>query len=299
MARTLTWIGLAVLGFSLTGCVSLDQYGALKLERDSLAAQFTHAQTEIGALQAENEALKGNANALANNTTGQNALLTNLQARLAAAEAARDDAMAKYEQAMRDAPNRAGALPQALTNTLSEFARQNSDLVDFDAARGIVKFKSDLTFATGKSELTPQARDAIQRFSAILNSAAAAQYELVVAGHTDNTRVVNPETIRAGNLDNWYLSSHRAISVTESMIQDGVNAQRIGATGFADCRPAASNATSDGKAKNRRVEVLILPNAIHAQMAGDHISPTRHTGPAHANKDDVVIPSGGSVGPNK
>ena len=57
--------------------------------------------------------------------------------------------------------------PQALTNELSAFARQNPDLVDFDAARGIVKFKSDVTFAAGSMPtLTPKAKEAIDRFAA-------------------------------------------------------------------------------------------------------------------------------------
>jgi outer membrane protein OmpA-like peptidoglycan-associated protein len=74
------------------------------------------------------------------------------------------------------------ALPEALSNELSAFAAQNPDLVSFDPQRGIVKFKSDVTFATGKDELQPKAKEAIQRFSQILNSSAAAGYELMVAG---------------------------------------------------------------------------------------------------------------------
>ena len=60
------------------------------------------------------------------------------------------------------------ALPEPLSNELSEFARQNPDLVDFDAARGIVKFKSDVTFSSGSAEVTPKAKEVIARFSQIL-----------------------------------------------------------------------------------------------------------------------------------
>ncbi len=300
MPRTLSWIGLATLGILLTGCVSADQYGALKLERDSLAAQLAQAQNNVSALQAENDALKNSSQLLAGQGSSQSALLTNMQARLDAAERARDDAMSKYEQAMRDMGNHSGnMLPAPLTNALTAFAQQNSDLVDFDAARGIVKFKSDVTFATGKAELTPQAIEVIRRFSSILNSPAAAPYELVVAGHTDNMPVSNPETKRAGNFDNWFLSSHRAIAVTEALIGDGVNAQRIGATGFADCRPAASNATASGRQLNRRVEVLILPIAIHSSVAAGPTAPTHRAAAMPGNKDDNVIPSGARVEPNK
>ena len=140
--------------------------------------------------------------------------------------------------------------------------------------------------------MSSAAKEAINRFAAILNSPAAAGYELMVAGHTDNQRVSNPRTIAAGNKDNWYLSCHRAISVAEALQQDGVNPARIGATGFADRRPIASNATEAGKKQNRRVEVLILPNTIHgsAQLASHPEGPskaiTARTAAKPMNKDD-------------
>ena len=58
----------------------------------------------------------------------------------------------------------------ALNDALTEFARQNPDLVDFDSSRGIVKFKSDITFSSGSSELTPTAKTAIDRLWAGIRS---------------------------------------------------------------------------------------------------------------------------------
>ena len=57
------------------------------------------------------------------------------------------------------------ALPAALDSALRDFARQNPDLVEFDSAKGIVKFKSDVTFATGSAQLTNNAAAAINRFA--------------------------------------------------------------------------------------------------------------------------------------
>ena len=108
-----------------------------------------------------------------------------------------------------------------------------------------------MTFAPGDAELTPQATRSFANSSAILNLPTASQYELVVAGHTDNTPVVKPSTVANGNKDNWYLSSHRALSVTEALVKDGINAGRIGATGYADCRPIASNATEAGAVRHK------------------------------------------------
>ena len=146
--------------------------------------------------------------------------------------------------------------------------------MEFDAARGIVKFKSDVTFNSGDAELSARAKDVIDRFAAILNSPAAAGYELLVAGHTDNTPVANPETIRKGHKDNWFLSAHRAISVARELMNKDVRASRLGVAGYADQHPVASNSSDAGRAQNRRVEVLILPSTIHVGSAG---SPSRNT----------------------
>ena len=119
-----------------------------------------------------------------------------------------------------------------------------------------------LIFACGAIAL-----EAIQRFSTILNSPAAMGYELLVAGHTDSTPVVNQATISKGHKDNWYLSSHRAIAVGQDLISNRVSAQRMGMVGYADQRPAGSNASESGKSANRRVEVLILPTTIRGNSA--------------------------------
>src|SRR5213076_2910711 len=152
--------------------------------------------------------------------------ITNLTNENAGLHSQLDALNSKYADAM-NRPAGGTALPAELSNTLSQFAQQNPDLVDFDAARGIVKFKSDVTFASGDATVTPKAKEVIGRFAQILNSPSASGYELMVAGHTDNTRVVNPNTLRAGHLDNWYLSSHRAITVSKELFAHSVGSQRV------------------------------------------------------------------------
>jgi chemotaxis protein MotB len=146
-----------------------------------------------------------------------------------------------------------------------------------------------VTFATGDATLTSKAQEVIGRFAAILNSAGAAQYELLVAGHTDNVPVNNPATIQRGHKNNWYLSSHRAISVGEELMRRGIGANRLGVAGYADQRPAASNATAQGKSMNRRVEVLILPASVRIAPASPSDS-TARTAPANMNKDTASTP---------
>ena len=95
----------------------------------------------------------------------------------------------------------------------------------------------------------------------------------MVVGHTDDHRVVHEATIRAGHKDNWYLSAHRAIAVSEEMQREQVRPARIEVAGFADQRPIASNSTPAGQAQNRRVEVLILPSTVHGTVADSGSAP--------------------------
>ena len=266
MARMHSWIGLAVLGFSLTGCVTQEKYNALKLERDRFAEQFAQAEANERSARAEADTLKRQLDAIMAAGGSQSALVNNLHQQIAEWNAKYADLNAKYLEALGRVGS--GPLPEALSNELAEFVRANQDLVEFDSARGIVKFKSDVTFATGDATLTPKAREVIGRFATILNGRNASQYELVVAGHTDNTPVSNPATKQKGHHDNWYLSSHRAITVGSELQAQRVSPQRIGVIGYADQRPVASNANAAGKAQNRRVEVLILPTTVKGSVAG-------------------------------
>lgn len=277
MARMRHWIGLAAISLTLAGCVPQEKYEALKLDDAQLREQLGKSQTETLQAQALAEGYKQQL-AMGNNASGnRDAIITNLTSQNANLQAQLDALNQKYAEAMSTL-GKAGsqALPAPLSNALSDFAEKNPDLVEFDPARGVVKFKSDVTFAVGDATVTPKAKDAIRRFASILNADAAHGYELMVAGHTDNTPVANPETIRKGNKNNWYLSCHRAIAVNEELMADGVSARRLGAVGYADQRPIASNATEAGKAQNRRVEVLILPTTVHSSAPAVAEAPVTH-----------------------
>jgi chemotaxis protein MotB len=292
-SRTVRWIGCAALAFTLVGCVSQDQYSALKLEKDRMAEQLVAAQSDASSSKTEAAAYKAQLDQISQAGGNQAALLTNLQQQNATLNAQLDDLNKRYQEAL-SRPATAMALPEKLNNELTAFAQENPDLVDFDSARGTVKFKSDVVFAVGDATLTGKAKEVIDRFAKILNSANASQYELLVAGHTDNQPVHNKATINAGNKDNWYLSSHRAISVGDELMKNGVNPARVGVIGYADQRPIASNSSPAGQQQNRRVEVLILPNAVHnAPVMAEGVSKSSAKQAAvRINKDSSGAPSG-------
>lgn len=290
MARMSHLAVLTISSLLFVGCVSQEKYNALKLDRDQKAEQLATAETQMRAAQSEADAYKNQLSQLMGNGNNLQALVTSLTQQNAALQSQLDELNRKYGEAM-SRPAGGMALPPALSNELSAFAQQNPDLVDFDAAKGVVKFKSDVTFAVGDATLSSRAKEVIQRFAQILNSGAASSYELLVAGHTDNQRVTNSKTIAAGHKDNWYLSAHRAISVASDLMGQNVSQQRIGVVGYADQRPIASNASESGKQQNRRVEVLILPTTVRSSPA-PAVTSSGSPGKRMMNKDSGTAGNG-------
>ena len=291
MARMAHVLALAASAFLLVGCVSQEKYNALKLDRDGLAEQLAKSQTDASGARAEADSYKNQLSQLIGNGNNLQGLITNLTNENAGLHSQLDALNQKYADAM-NRPAGGTALPPELSNTLSQFAQQNPDLVDFDAARGVVKFKSDVTFAVGDATLNPRAKEVITRFASILNSSQANGYELMVAGHTDNQRVSNPKTIAAGHKDNWYLSAHRAISVGNELMIEHVNPQRVAVVGYADQRPIASNGSASGQQQNRRVEVLILPTTVRStspsMASGSPTKSSKRGGNVNMNKDSTA-----------
>ena len=261
----------AFAALASTGCVSQEKYNAMRIANEGLKSQLATAQQTAAVSEQKAASWKlqldqlmagsGSAAGLTDNLYKQNA---NLQAQLADITAKYNDALSRIGQG---AP-----LPKELTSELTSFADQNPDLVEFDPQKGTVKFKSDLTFASGDATLQTGASNAITKFASILNSNAAKGYELMVCGYADNQKVSAP-TMQKGHKDNWYLSSHRALSVAEALQKQGVAPTRIGAVGYGEFRPIADNSTKAGMAMNRRVEVLILPTQMADARPGAPAAP--------------------------
>jgi chemotaxis protein MotB len=255
--RMSKWFGLAAVGLTLTGCVSQSEFKKVEAERNLLRDQVQTVRAEAEEYRNQLGAVSEQANEKDQQITSLSSEKTELQTQL-------DEINKQYAEALERASN---PLPAALTSELTEFATANGDVLSFDSERGMIKFKSDVSFAPGSVELTAKATEAITKLSKILNDKGVADYELMIAGHTDSIQVNRAETIKAGHRDNWYLSAHRAIAVGKALQKNSISAYRLAMVGYADQRPIASNATDDGRAKNRRVELIILPSKATAASA--------------------------------
>lgn len=119
-----------------------------------------------------------------------------------------------------------------------------------EGAFGItVEINASVLFAPGGSELGTQANAALRAVGEVISSA---EFPVMVEGHTDNTPINN---LRFPS--NWELSSARASSVVRLFTESGVSPNRLTAAGYADQRPIADNATEAGRARNRRVAIML------------------------------------------
>ena len=153
------------------------------------------------------------------------------------------------------------SLPVELTTMLEEFAK-GKEMVEYDPNRGVVKFKSDLLFEPGSDVVASSAEEVIKALCQILNSEQGKNFDVIIAGHTDDIRIGKPDT-RAKHATNWHLSAHRAISVLDIMSSSGISPERMSVRGFGEFRPIAPNAPNKkGNPQNRRVEIYIVPQGM-------------------------------------
>jgi chemotaxis protein MotB len=230
-------------------------------EQSDLATQNQVQQRRIGDLESQLQAAQLQLDQLKRKLEAAEATggveVETLRQKVAALE----EAIAKKDaqiKAMQGQLLGGSPLPVELNTALEDFAKGN-DMVEYDASRGMVKFKSDLLFDKGSDAVTPQAAAAIKSLSEILNSEQARKFDIIVAGHTDDIPILRAETLRA-HPTNRALSSHRAISVIEQMEKDGIEPKRLSSRGFGEYRPLEPNAAArKGNPKNRRVEIYIVP----------------------------------------
>jgi chemotaxis protein MotB len=134
--------------------------------------------------------------------------------------------------------------------TLTDAGKLKVELRD---NRMIVRLGDQILFDPGKTELKKEGQDALRQVTAVLKDIPNRNFQ--VAGHTDNIPIKSPRF-----RSNWDLSTARAVEVVNFMIGSGMEPKRVSAAGYADQSPVAGNDTPENKAKNRRIEITLVPN---------------------------------------
>ncbi len=291
MRKVLTVLAVVVL---LAGCVSSKEYKARLTDIDGMKRNVAGLETKIGALEQENAALKNQLkiaqdekaalearlktaqdekttlearlktvqeeraglDARLKSTEGTNAILrqenTSLRSQVGDIARQRDSALTEKEKAI-----------SGFTSTYDNLVKElKKEIEAGQVAITQLKDKLSLTmvekvlFDSGVADIKKDGKKVLDRVGGILKQVTDKQIN--IEGHTDNVPI-SPK-LRQKFSTNWELSTARATNVVRYLQENaGLDPRLLIAAGFAEYRPVESNDTAEGRAKNRRIEIVLIP----------------------------------------
>jgi len=239
----------------IAGCVP-------KSEHEVLLAESSGKGSELARLVGECTEVEADRNGLREDLDWANRILDHRRRQLAEAVDEAGDLQASIEE-MEEALRELDMRRARAEAHLEEFR----DLVDrfrimIDAGnlkvkvidgRMIVEMATDILFPAGSAEPSAEGSEAIKKVATVLASIEKREFQ--VAGHTDNQPISTAQFP-----SNWHLGSARAIAVAQLLIEGGLDSERVSASSYADLRPADTNRTAQGRANNRRIEIIVVPD---------------------------------------
>jgi len=253
-------LAIGVVGVLVSGCVSDEAYQAVKNHSEQQAMLIAQYQEENRQLDLK---------------------VQSLQATLAE----RNRVLALMEE-------KEGLLKQRLEEVSVQTADLLEKLKGLEGIQGVsveataegwvkVGVAAEVLFDSGKAVLKPKGQDALMQVAAVLKGS---REFIRIDGHTDSDPIKY-----SAYKSNWELSGARAVTVLEQLVSQGVAPERLYFAGHGPYKPIAANATKEGKAKNRRVELLVMPGTAAPKTdipreagAVMRVAPTVEVGPPAA-----------------
>jgi chemotaxis protein MotB len=242
---------------------------SLNSETKDQGEKIVKLESELQDLQEEHSKLETYYNNLLTNSGKLNRDIAEQQERLLALQAnldtkkqeneilladleAREKKVKELETAIEEKDKAVKDLMAKVKQALLNFS--GNDLsVEIRNGKVYVSMASQLLFKTASYNVDPKGESALIQLAEALKTSQ--DVNVVVEGHTDNVPI-SSKSIK----DNWDLSVLRATSITRVLTRAGVDPTRISATGRSSYLPVASNDSNDGKAKNRRTEIILTPD---------------------------------------
>lgn len=244
-----------------------DELNTTRLERDKNMADYTATANNLKALQASYAALEKNSNdALEANMNKNRELLKQLSDKEKAltAEQTRLDKvkndlqassarLAELESLMAAKDANMRKLKETLSSALNSFEGKGLT-VQQKNGKVYVSMENKLLFSSGSWAVGSEGRRAVVEVGKVL--AANPDISVLIEGHTDDDAYGGSGPIA----DNWDLSTKRATAIVSILGENkSINRQNLTAAGRSEYAPLASNTTPEGKAKNRRIEIILTP----------------------------------------
>ena len=228
---------VAALMFVFVGCEN-QQIKALEGRNRDLMSQLAEKEGEVAQLESDLDAC--------------NSQLSALQAQLQGTQAKLDAANRKIQDLL-DQPTGFTLDPVARAK-LRDIANRYSDQLEYDEDENVVRVKEAINFSAGKSNITEKAREAIGAVANVLDDIGGVAFR--VSGHTDSDPIQKSRLINKDNMD---LSLKRAHAVWEVLMGAGLEKEKMFCAGFGPTKPLVPNNSDANKRKNRRVEILVMP----------------------------------------
>ncbi|MBP6557979.1 MAG: OmpA family protein [Flavobacterium sp.] len=241
----------------------------LKADRDKLQADCTATTNNLKALQESYAALEKNSNdALETNMNKNRELLAQLEAKEKALATEQDrlnklrDELASNTKRLNELESMIAAkdaamkkLKDTLSKALNAFEGKGLT-VEMKNGKVYVSMENKLLFQTGSWAVGSEGRKAVVEVGKVL--AQNADITVLIEGHTDNDKILG--NIGGGIESNWDLSTKRATAIVNILGENGgIQKKNLTAAGRGEYAPIMSNDSPEGKAKNRRIEIILTP----------------------------------------
>ncbi len=262
---------MAVLlsGLFLASCGGKKRYAALQMQHQDLTERYQQSQMELAesrtkvknleelleierknntSLREALQRLQGTLDMSINQNTQGNVNISKLVDEINASN--------RYIQHLVNTKNKSDSLNMVLTNNLTRsLSREELRDVDVKVLKGVVyiSLSDNMLYRSGSYEISDRAGETLSKIAKIIQDYR--EYDVLIEGNTD-TDPISQKNIR----NNWDLSVLRASSVVQALQnQYGVEPKRLTAGGRGEYNPVADNTTPDGKARNRRTQIIITP----------------------------------------
>ncbi|MFO7702256.1 OmpA/MotB family protein [Psychroflexus maritimus] len=257
---------LGILAILSSSCVSKKKFNDLNDDYETTQNDLKAANMQLNICEEEKKNLKEGYEKQVKTLENTNAALLNTQAEIVTISKTGAQNLEKSLESMQekdlqiktmqDAITKKDSVTLALVTSLKgALDNVNDEDIEISVEKGVVfvSISDKLLFGSGKYEVTQQARKVLEKVAQVVNDKK--EFEFMVEGHTDTDPIAR-EVIT----DNWDLSVKRATSVVRILQNEfDVDPKRMTAAGRGEYMPIASNDSRDGKAKNRRTRIVVLP----------------------------------------
>lgn len=236
-------------------------------QRDNLQAEYNATKASLDNLKDSYEALEKNSSrAIAENSQKNRELLAQLEAKEQALEAEnarlekmkrelqdRSNRVAELEKLIADKDAAMTTLKNAISSALTDFEGKGLTVEQRDG-KVYVSMENKLLFSSGSWAVGTEGRRAVEQLGSVL--AQNPDIAVLIEGHTDNV----PYSGNGPLTNNWDLSTKRATAIVNILRENReINPENLTAAGRGEHAPIALNDTPEGRAKNRRIEVVLTP----------------------------------------